>query len=445
MSIIHKAFKKSKKSETDQSERVITPFNANRTQSTKQSWLRSIPKTRVALLLLFALSVNVLLVLYFQRENKQLAESTQHTHKQATNHAHKARHVRQAHRSIQLPKTQKAAAIPGSSMIKLNQLVRPDYDSSLQDVSVEVSDDTTQIVLRFTKLPFYQLNSDENQLTFQFSDTKAGRTLQRQLQKEQGAIKTIRVKQKQDHLLLYLTLKEQAILKDINSTNNKVTLVLNHGVKATKLAQKTKEGQKQNGITKVKHKLSKQERVVQAMEKAKQYLDNKQYQMAIKSLQKAHQLQPENVEAIRLLAIAHLELNQTDEAMKHISQGLKQAKHSPKFVILKAYVLMHEHRLDHALQVLERNEPVSMQNHLDYYALLANLYLRQEKYERAADFYKQLLEYNSASGRWWIGLGVALENMDRNNEAQAAYRKALKDANLTPNLRSFASARARNG
>jgi len=72
----------------------------------------------------------------------------------------------------------------------------------------------------------------------------------------------------------------------------------------------------------------------------------------------------------------------------------------------------------------------------DYQGLFAFLLQKQQRYAEAAQHYRAALALRPREGRWWFGLGLALEGAGQTEEAKVAFARARDSGNLTPDLRS---------
>jgi tetratricopeptide (TPR) repeat protein len=124
------------------------------------------------------------------------------------------------------------------------------------------------------------------------------------------------------------------------------------------------------------------------------------------------------------------------EAKKLINEGLALQPDYLPFVELKARLLMDEGKLKEAISLLEKSAPPLAENE-EYHAFIAALYQRQGQSGLAANLYKQLATLQPTNGKWWLGLGVALESMGNHDQAQEAYANADNSAGLTPELKAY--------
>lgn len=73
-------------------------------------------------------------------------------------------------------------------------------------------------------------------------------------------------------------------------------------------------------------------------------------------------------------------------------------------------------------------------NDADYQGLFAFLLHKRQRYAEAAQRYQAALALRPGEGRWWYGLGLALEGAGRGDEAKAAFGKARDAGNLPADM-----------
>jgi MSHA biogenesis protein MshN len=86
-----------------------------------------------------------------------------------------------------------------------------------------------------------------------------------------------------------------------------------------------------------------------------------------------------------------------------------------------------------ALTVLEEHAKYAERNG-EYQAFFALLLQKVRKYSESIERYRTALALRASEGRWWYGLGLALEGADRKEEARQAFRQARATGNLTADL-----------
>lgn len=149
---------------------------------------------------------------------------------------------------------------------------------------------------------------------------------------------------------------------------------------------------------------------------------------------------PEYVAACETLIKLLLRHGDNKEAENVLLMGLKHQPHYLPFIELRARMLADANKNKEALVLLQSDSP-KLNDHPDYYGLMAVLYQRVGEFMMSAKLYEQLLKMNGNKAVWWIGLGIALESLDRRNEALQAYTKAAESDGLTPELNAFVSGR----
>ncbi len=140
--------------------------------------------------------------------------------------------------------------------------------------------------------------------------------------------------------------------------------------------------------------------------------------------------------ALEALSALLISLGRYDEARPMVDYGLATLPNNALLLQLRARLLMHDGKIDDAIQMLEGNLPavgVSPESH----ALLAAMYQKQKQYQRSAQLYGQLLRVYPSNGVWEMGLGIALESMGKREEALSHYKKAIKSGRLKAAALSF--------
>lgn len=107
---------------------------------------------------------------------------------------------------------------------------------------------------------------------------------------------------------------------------------------------------------------------------------------------------------------------------------------------LKARWLAIGGRPHEAVSLLESNKP-ELAAFPDYHALLASYYQQLGQAEPAAGVYAELLKFNPAQANWWAGHALALDRLERYDDAKKAYERALALPGLSGQLAQFAKQR----
>lgn len=159
---------------------------------------------------------------------------------------------------------------------------------------------------------------------------------------------------------------------------------------------------------------------------------------ALKKFQRLVADYPEHKLARESLVIMLINEGKLLMADKILAAGLKEkASHLP-FIRLKALILAREPtpRIASAIKLLEANLPRNIQEDIvDYYSLLAALYLKNKDFIPSARIYNQLTHLPNPSSTWWLGLATALDGAGKRNMAKEAYQAALNSNDLPPDLR----------
>lgn len=102
---------------------------------------------------------------------------------------------------------------------------------------------------------------------------------------------------------------------------------------------------------------------------------------------------------------------------------IKDADHIPGevFSYMVAQLLIQREDFEGALRALQSQSP-SIEADAGYHALLAGVYHKLGRHQRAASSYRELLGVDSANPTYWLGLAVALDAMQQQG-ALAAFQK----------------------
>ncbi|MFA7292495.1 MAG: tetratricopeptide repeat protein [Rhodocyclaceae bacterium] len=98
---------------------------------------------------------------------------------------------------------------------------------------------------------------------------------------------------------------------------------------------------------------------------------------------------------------------------------------------------------DEALRVLERSAPHARKD-AEYQGFAGTVLRRLKRLPEAGEAYRRAIALQPDEGRWWIGLGLTLEDSGRYKEAKQAFIAAQeREQTLPPALKKLAEKRGR--
>ena len=170
-------------------------------------------------------------------------------------------------------------------------------------------------------------------------------------------------------------------------------------------------------------------------QKAKQAIASGQIPQAIEALEQLLSIRPEDFMAAEKLAWLQLK-NSPEFAIQTLKQGLSHSPdaHTLRLLLAKVYQTTEQPQL--ALTVLTDNPPDIVFNP-DFYALQGALAQQLGDTDIAYQSYYQLAAYQPNDSRWWLGLGVALDQQSNFTDAVEAYRRVQRLTNATPSVLAF--------
>lgn len=96
-----------------------------------------------------------------------------------------------------------------------------------------------------------------------------------------------------------------------------------------------------------------------------------------------------------------------------------------------------------AWRVLERSAPHARKD-AEYQGFAGTVLRQLKRAQDAAEHYRRAIALQPDAGRWWVGLGLALEDLGRGREAKQAFSAAReREQTLPPALQKLAERRGR--
>jgi MSHA biogenesis protein MshN len=149
---------------------------------------------------------------------------------------------------------------------------------------------------------------------------------------------------------------------------------------------------------------------------------------------------PAHVQGRLLLATTLVQNGDAREAADKLDAGLREHPEIWQWAQLRAQLAVDAGASLLAYEILSRSPP-PLAEQADYHAFLAAVEQRIGRHGEAVNAYRSVLGLRPQRGVWWIGLGISLHALARDREAAVAFKNALSDQTLTPQLRNFAQAR----
>lgn len=157
-------------------------------------------------------------------------------------------------------------------------------------------------------------------------------------------------------------------------------------------------------------------------------------------LSEALKISPVNMEARHFLAVIHLRDGRPDLAKELVSKGLLDQPYNSNLLRLYLQICVQEGRFSEAIVTMESG---GLASNPEEKAYLAGLYQKTEDHLKALDLYSQALSSKPKHSVWWMGKGISLEALSKNEEALEAYRVAVSSGGLTTTLKSYVMNRMR--
>ncbi len=163
---------------------------------------------------------------------------------------------------------------------------------------------------------------------------------------------------------------------------------------------------------------------------------------AMQSLRRTLELDPELVKARQALLSLLVSGKQWAEAQQVVQSGLALDPAKSGWALILARLHFELGDTPAALETLEHYAAHAGRD-ADYQGFFAYLLQKQQHPAEAAERFKAALALRPSEGRWWFGLGLALEGAGKRNEAKEAYAKAREIGNLPPDMAQVIEERLR--
>ena len=133
--------------------------------------------------------------------------------------------------------------------------------------------------------------------------------------------------------------------------------------------------------------------------------------------------------ARQLLVKLLLEAKRVDEALSVLHEGLQGQPAQLGWAMTLARLQVDRGDLAGAWQTLEFSLPVAG-HHADYLGFAAHVLQRLGRHREAIVHYQAAARLAPGDGRWWLGLGLAMESEGRVSESREAFLRAKQCGNL---------------
>lgn len=236
-------------------------------------------------------------------------------------------------------------------------------------------------------------------------------------------------------LILYFNFKpshkNNIVLREVNTAELKPLHNLVHA------SNKHHPGKQLSSMEKTDIPLTPEQKLAEQYQNALALIMEKHTQAAFNKLHNILRGHPDDVDARITLSALLFKTGRQDDANSVLVSGLARDPENIKLIEFQANMLANENNINQALIILQQHSP-DINEHPDYYALMALLYQRHGEFIFAADIYSQLVKKYPDNAVWWVGLGTSLESADKLKAAREAYAYALRiDGGLDANTRAY--------
>lgn len=154
---------------------------------------------------------------------------------------------------------------------------------------------------------------------------------------------------------------------------------------------------------------------------------------ALPLLRQTLEIEPIHVKARQALLSVLVGARQWPDARQVAQDGLALDPAQSGWAMILARLQFEQGEAAAAIATLERHAAHASRD-ADYQSLFAYLLQQQQRHADAAERFKTALALRPNEGRWWFGLGTALEAAGNAADARAAYARAREVGNLPPEM-----------
>lgn len=140
-----------------------------------------------------------------------------------------------------------------------------------------------------------------------------------------------------------------------------------------------------------------------------------------------------HVASRQLLARLLIEQRRHDEAVAILAEGLMAQPGQVAWAMTLARLQVDRGDLAGAAHTLQKSQSFATGN-ADYQGFAGHVLLRQGRHKESVEYYQSAVRIAPADGRWWLGLGLALEADHRATDAREAFLRARASGSLNADL-----------
>ena len=157
---------------------------------------------------------------------------------------------------------------------------------------------------------------------------------------------------------------------------------------------------------------------------------------ALAGYEAALKLDADHDAARQALVVLLVQNKRNADAERVLQEGLKRNIKNSEFAMLLARIQVDRDASWSALLVLQKTLPYAEQQP-EYQAFVAALLQRLNRHKEAVMHYQTAVQLSPNSGVWQMGLGISLKELQRDEEARVAFKRALESHTLNADLQAF--------
>lgn len=193
---------------------------------------------------------------------------------------------------------------------------------------------------------------------------------------------------------------------------------------------------REGGVNKKVKPLSVQQQADNEFRRANGLMQQGRNDEALAGYEAALQLDVGHEAARQAMAALLLQNKRNADAEHALQDGLKYNIKNSSFAMLLARIQVDRDASWSALLVLQKTLPYA-ERQPDYQAFVAALLQRLNRHKEAVAHYQTAVQLAPNSGVWWMGLGISLQALQRNEEARVAFKHALESHTLNADLQTY--------